>query len=150
DSLIFDALTFTLATGQDEFRRSAIETIEGIRLIKAELPGVLTTLGVSNVSFGLSPAARAILNSVFLHHCLEAGLDTAIVNPRDITPYAETADDERALADDLIFDRAPDALPKLIARYEGKKKGKGRADDQKAAVLALPAEERIHKQIVLR
>ncbi len=151
DALIFDALTFTLATGQDEFRRSAIETIEGIRSIKRELPGVLTTLGVSNVSFGLAPAARATLNSVFLHHCVAAGLDTAIVHPRDITPYAEVPDDERGLADDLIFDRVPDALPRFIERYEGKKgKGKKRGDDAKAAVLALPAEQRIHKQILLR
>src|SRR5690606_4770814 len=75
DALIFDALTFTLATGDEEFRRSAVETIEGIRLIKRELPGVLTTLGVSNVSFGLQKHARAVLNSVFLYHCVEAGLD---------------------------------------------------------------------------
>src|ERR1044072_8142413 len=73
--LIFDALTFTLATGSDEFKTSAIETIEGIRAIKAELPGVLTSLGVSNVSFGFGRAAREVLNSVFLHHCVEAGLD---------------------------------------------------------------------------
>src|SRR5690606_38923243 len=75
DALIFDALTFTLATGDEEFRRSAVETIEGIRAIKQELPGVLTTLGVSNVSFGLQKHARAVLNSVFLYHCVEAGLE---------------------------------------------------------------------------
>jgi 5-methyltetrahydrofolate--homocysteine methyltransferase len=106
DALIFDDLTFTLATGDAEFRRSAIETIDGIRLIKRELPGVLTSLGVSNVSFGLAKHARAVLNSVFLHHCVEAGLDMAIVNPAHITPYAEIDDEQRALADDLIFDRA--------------------------------------------
>jgi 5-methyltetrahydrofolate--homocysteine methyltransferase len=98
--LIFDDLTFTLATGEAEFRRSAVETVEGIRRIKAELPGVLTSLGVSNVSFGLKPAARAVLNSVFLHHCVEAGLDMAIVNPAHITPYAEIDAEQRALADD--------------------------------------------------
>jgi len=150
DALIFDALTFTLATGQDEFRKSALETIEGIRLIKKELPGVLTTLGVSNVSFGLSPVARAVINSVFLHHCVQAGLDTAIVNPRDITPYSEIPEEDRRLTDDLIFDRVPDALTKLIARYEGKKKAKSGGNDQKAEVFALPPAERAHRQIVLR
>ena len=87
--LIFDDLTFTLATGEPEWIDSAVETIEGIRLIKRELPGVFTSLGVSNVSFGLTPEARAVLNSVFLHHCVEAGLDMAIVNPAHVQPYAE-------------------------------------------------------------
>src|SRR4051794_34869357 len=82
--LIFDALTFTLTTGDDEWKPSAVETIEGIRRIKAELPAVKTSLGVSNVSFGISPPARAVLNSVFLHHCVEAGLDLAMVNPNHI------------------------------------------------------------------
>ncbi|MEX2609125.1 MAG: methionine synthase [Gemmatimonadota bacterium] len=116
--LIFDDLTFTLATGDEEFRRSAVETLEGIRLIKSELPGVLTSLGVSNVSFGLSKAARAVLNSVFLHQCVEAGLDMAIVNPAHITPYAEIDDEQRRLADNLIFDRSDDALSRFIAFYE--------------------------------
>jgi 5-methyltetrahydrofolate--homocysteine methyltransferase len=116
--LIFDDLTFTLATGEAEFRRSAMETIEGIRRIKAELPGVLTSLGVSNVSFGLQPHARAVLNSVFLHHCVDAGLDMAIVNPAHITPYAEIDEAQRQLADDLIFDRRDDALARFIAYYE--------------------------------
>ena len=118
EALIFDDLTFTLATGDAEFRKSGIETIEGIRRIKAELPGVLTSLGVSNVSFGLSKPARAVLNSVFLHHCIEAGLDMAIVNPAHITPYAEIDEGQRALADDLIFDRREDALPRFIAHFE--------------------------------
>jgi 5-methyltetrahydrofolate--homocysteine methyltransferase len=118
DALIFDDLTFTLATGDEEFRRSAIETIEGIRLIKRELPGVLTSLGVSNVSFGLAKHARAVLNSVFMHHCVEAGLDMAIVNPAHITPYAEIDEEQRRLADDLIFDRGEDALARFIAFYE--------------------------------
>src|SRR5690606_38058113 len=118
DALIFDDLTFTLATGDQEFRRSAIETIEGIRLIKRELPGVLTSLGVSNVSFGLAKHARAVLNSVVLHHCVEAGLDMAIVNPAHVTPYAEIDEEQRRLADDLIFDRSEDALAKFIAFYE--------------------------------
>ena len=119
--LIFDALTFTLATGDEEFRKSAAETIEGIRAIKEALPGVLTTLGVSNVSFGLSPAARGALNSVFLHHCVEAGLDTAIINPAHVKPYFEIAEDERKLANDLIFDQRTaehDPLAAFIAFYE--------------------------------
>ncbi|HEU4564522.1 MAG TPA: homocysteine S-methyltransferase family protein, partial [Gemmatimonadaceae bacterium] len=112
--LIFDALTFTLATGDAEWVDSAHETIEGIRRIKAELPGVHTILGVSNVSFGLAPEARAVLNSVFLHHCVEAGLDAAIVNPAHVRPYAEISAAERALADDLVFNRRPDALQRFI------------------------------------
>ena len=96
-ALIFDALTFTLATGDPEFVDSAVATIEGIRRIKAALPGVLTSLGVSNVSFGLKPAARAALNSVMLHHCVEAGLDLALVYPKEITPYAELDAVEREL-----------------------------------------------------
>ena len=121
DALIFDALTFTLATGDEEFRRSAVETIDGIRRIKEELPGVLTTLGVSNVSFGLQKHARSVLNSVFLYHCVEAGLDTAIINPAHVTPYAEISEVERKLADDLIFDRREgdhDPLAAFIAHYE--------------------------------
>src|SRR5207237_1027039 len=97
---------------------SARETIEGIRLIKRELPGVFTSLGVSNVSFGLDAAARHVLNSVFLHHCVDAGLDAAIVNPAHITPYAEISEEERALADDLVFNRSTEALQRFIERYD--------------------------------
>ena len=117
EDLIYDALTFTLATGDAEWIDSAHETIEGIRLIKRELPGVFTILGVSNVSFGLDPAARYVLNSVFLHHCVEAGLDAAIVNPAHITPYAEISAEHRALADDLVFNRRPDALQRFIEGF---------------------------------
>src|SRR3954469_21225898 len=117
--LIFDCLTFTLTTGDDEWKPSAVETIEGIRLIKQELPGVKTSLGVSNVSFGIGLAARSVLNSVFLHHCVEAGLDLAMVNPNHITPYSEIPEDERELADDLVFNRRDDALERFIAHYEG-------------------------------
>jgi 5-methyltetrahydrofolate--homocysteine methyltransferase len=118
EDLVFDALTFTLATGDAEFVDSARETIEGIRRIKAELPGVLTSLGVSNVSFGLSPAARPVVNSVMLYHAVAAGLDMAIVNPAHITPYAEIPDAERGLAEDLIFNRRPDALARMIEHFE--------------------------------
>src|ERR687891_1815916 len=116
--LIFDALTFTLTTGDEEWKPSAVETIEGIRRIKAELPGVKTSLGVSNVSFGVSPPARAVLNSVFLHHCVEAGLDLAMVNPNHITPYSEISDEERELTDDLVFNRRDDALERFIGHFE--------------------------------
>src|SRR5262249_34740215 len=116
--LIYDDLTFTLATGDQEWIESAVETIEGIRLIKRELPGVFTSLGVSNVSFGLAPEARAVLNSVFLHHCVEAGLDMAIVNPAHVQPYAEIPAEERSLADDLVFNRRADALQRFIEHFD--------------------------------
>jgi 5-methyltetrahydrofolate--homocysteine methyltransferase len=117
EDLIFDALTFTLATGEAEWLPSANETIEGIRLIKRELPGVFTSLGVSNVSFGLAPDARAVLNSVFLYHCVAAGLDMAIINPAHVTPYAEIPANERALADDMVFNRRPDSLQRFIEHF---------------------------------
>src|SRR5919204_34523 len=118
--LIFDVLTFTLTTGDEEWRPSAVETIEGIRRVKAELPGVKTSLGVSNVSFGVSPPARAVLNSVFLHHAVEAGLDLAMVNPNHITPYSEISEQERELADDLVYNRREDALQRFIEHFESK------------------------------
>jgi 5-methyltetrahydrofolate--homocysteine methyltransferase len=146
-ALIFDDLTFTLATGDAEFRRSAIETIEGIRLIKAELPGVLTSLGVSNVSFGLAKHARAVLNSVFLHHCVEAGLDMAIVNPAHITPYAEIDGEERGLAEDLILDRREDALARFIAFYEANTVEESEAGDPTAG---MDVDQAIHWKILHR
>jgi len=147
--LIFDDLTFTLATGDPEMAASGVETIEGIRRIKAALPGVLTSLGVSNVSFGLSQPARAVLNSVFLYHCVEAGLDMAIVNPVHITPYAEIPDEQRALADDLIFNRHPDALARFIQYFE--QHDVDSAADEKADPTAdMTAEEALHWQIVHR
>jgi 5-methyltetrahydrofolate--homocysteine methyltransferase len=102
--LIFDTLTFTLGSGDEEFRRAGIETIEAIRLIKKELPGVFTSLGVSNISFGLSPHARHVLNSVFLHYAIEAGLDMAIVHASRITPLYKIDEKGRDLARQLIFD----------------------------------------------
>ncbi len=118
--LIFDCLTFTLTTGDEEWRPSAVETIAGIKAIKEQIPDVKTSLGVSNVSFGVSPGARAVLNSVFLHHCVQAGLDLAMVNPNHITPYTEIPDVERELADDLVFNRREDALEKFIEHFESK------------------------------
>ena len=125
EALIFDALTFTLTTGDEEWRPSAVETIEGIRRIKAEIPGVKTSLGVSNVSFGVSPGARAVLNSVFLHHCVEAGLDLAMVNPNHITPYNEIPENERELTDDLVFNRSRGRARALHRplRAEGRDRG---------------------------
>ena len=150
--LIYDALTFTLATGDPEWIESAKETIEGIRLIKRELPGVFTILGVSNVSFGLTPPARAVLNSVFLHHCVEAGLDAAIVNPAHITPYAEISGEERALANDLVYNARPDALQRFIEYFEQRVPG---ADGDGAGEKADPTagmapHERVHWMVLHR
>jgi 5-methyltetrahydrofolate--homocysteine methyltransferase len=148
EDLIFDVLTFPVTTGQEELARDAAETIDGIRRVKAELPGVMTSLGVSNVSFGVSPAARGVLNSVFLHHCVEAGLDAAIVNPVHITPYGEIPADARELAEDLIYYRREDALPRFIARYEGVELGSGtNASDTDADE---PVERQIHNRILYR
>src|SRR5438132_7137717 len=146
--LIFDALTFTLTTGDDEWKPSAIETIEGIRRIKAEVPGVKTSLGVSNVSFGVSPPARAVLNSVFLHHCVEAGLDLALVNPNHITPYAEISGEERELADDLVLNRREDALERFIAHFESK--GEQAADEKADPTEGMEPEEALHFHILRR
>jgi methylmalonyl-CoA mutase cobalamin-binding domain/chain len=146
--LVYDALTFTLATGDPEFANSAIETIEGIRLIKQNLPGVLTSLGVSNLSFGLAPHARPVLNSVMLHHCVQAGLDMAIINPAHVTAYADIPQEERDLAEDLIFNRRPDALQRYIEYYE-------KVTPTTEATLADPTagmtpEQRLHWKIVHR
>jgi 5-methyltetrahydrofolate--homocysteine methyltransferase len=145
--LLFDALTFTLATGEAEYIDSAHQTIEGIRRIKETLPGVLTVLGVSNVSFGLSVASRPALNSVFLYHCVQAGLDAAIVNPAHITPYAEIGATERELAEDLIFNRRPDALARFIGHFDGAVAATEGGGDLFAGME--PA-ERIHAQILQR
>jgi 5-methyltetrahydrofolate--homocysteine methyltransferase len=146
--LIFDCLTFTLTTGDEEWRPSAVETIEGIRRIKAEIPHVKTSLGVSNVSFGVSPGARAVLNSVFLHHCVGAGLDLAMVNPNHITPYGEISDEERKLADDLVFNRGEDALQHFIEHFESK----GEEEVQSAAdpTEGMEPEEALHFHILRR
>jgi 5-methyltetrahydrofolate--homocysteine methyltransferase len=150
-ALIFDDLTFTLATGEAEFLDSALETIEGIRRIKRELPGVLTSLGISNVSFGLKPEARAALNSVFLHHCVQAGLDCALVHPKEITPYFEVDATVRELCDDLVFNRRADALTRLIEHFEANATDAGilrQAQDESAD--DGPIGERIHQAILRR
>jgi 5-methyltetrahydrofolate--homocysteine methyltransferase len=148
EALIFDALTFTLTTGDDEWKPSALETIEGIRRIKAELPGVKTSLGVSNVSFGVSPPARAVLNSVFLHHCVEAGLDLAMVNPNHITPYSEISTGERELTDDLVFNRREDALERFIAHFESK--GEEEAEEAGDPTEGMEPEEALHWHVLRR
>jgi len=147
-ALVFDDLTFTLATGDEEYINSAVETIEGIRAIKTALPGVLTSLGVSNVSFGLKPQARAALNSVFLHHCVQAGLDMALVHAKEITPYAEIDAEQRELCDDLVFNRRPDALQRLIERYENVTESASK--DVKDDDAGAPVEVRIHNAILRR
>ncbi|MHC1739672.1 MAG: methionine synthase [Anaerolineaceae bacterium] len=150
EDLVYDALTFTLATGSEEFSRSAIETLDGIRRIKAEIPGVFTSLGISNVSFGLAPNARAVINSVMLYHAVEAGLDMAIVNPATITPYSEIPEVERTLAEDLIFDRTPDALQKLIEHFQAAGPGEEKKDVQQELLKSMTAEQRLHWKIVHR
>ncbi len=148
EALIFDALTFTLTTGDEEWKPSAVETIEGIRRIKAEIPGVKTSLGVSNVSFGVSPPARAVLNSVFLHHCVEAGLDLAMVNPNHITPYSEISTEERELTDDLVFNRREDALERFIAHFESK--GEEDAEETGDPTEGIEPEEALHWHVLRR
>src|SRR5947207_4970462 len=146
--LIFDALTFTLTTGDEEWRASGVETIEGIRRIKAELAPCKTSLGVSNVSFGVSPRARAVLNSVFLHHAVSAGLDLAMVNPNHITPYPEIPEVERELADDLVFNRRDDALERFISHFEAK--GEEAADEAVDPTAAMEPEQALHWHILRR
>ncbi|HEX5983226.1 MAG TPA: homocysteine S-methyltransferase family protein, partial [Solirubrobacterales bacterium] len=148
EALIFDALTFTLTTGDEEWKPSAVETIEGIRRIKAEIPGVKTSLGVSNVSFGVSPRPRAVLNSAFLHHCVEAGLDVAMVNPNHITPYSEIPEEERELTDDLVFNRRDDALERFIAYYESK--GEEAEAETADPTAGMEPEEALHWHILRR
>jgi 5-methyltetrahydrofolate--homocysteine methyltransferase len=157
--LIFDALTFTLGSGDEEFRRAGIETIEAIRLIKKELPGVKTLLGVSNISFGLSPAMRHPLNSVFLHYAIEAGLDMAIVHAARIMPLYKIDEKGRELCRQVVFDErtfedileggkpqkrtVTDPLKDLMAYYatqSGEKKEK--------IVEGLTVEERLKNRIV--
>src|SRR5215212_9229715 len=146
--LIFDLLTFTLTTGDEEWRPSAVETIEGIRRLKAEVPDVKTSLGVSNVSFGVGQPARAVLNSVFLHHCVQAGLDLAMVNPNHITPYNEIPENERELTDDLVFNRREDALERFIGHFE--QKGETEEDAAGDPTEGMEPEEALHFHILRR
>ncbi|MEL6268409.1 MAG: homocysteine S-methyltransferase family protein, partial [Chloroflexota bacterium] len=146
---IFDVLTFPLTTGQEELRQDAVETIEALKLIKQNIPGVLTSLGISNVSFGVSKGARAVLNSVFLYHCVQAGLDMAIVNPAHIKPYSEIPDEQRKVTNDLIFNTDPDALPRFIQYFEANTVDLG-DEGQTDPTEDMTSEEAIHWQIVHR
>jgi 5-methyltetrahydrofolate--homocysteine methyltransferase len=148
--IIVDCLTFPIATGQEETRRDALETIEAIRAVKQRYPDVQTTLGISNVSFGLNPAARAVLNSVFLDECVRAGLDSAIVHPSRIMPIARIGNEELQVALDLIYDRRRagyDPLARLLELFEGVDATELKAS--RAAELAgLPLWERLKRRII--
>lgn len=151
--LIFDPLTFTIGSGDDTLRDSAMETIEAIKLIKKELPGVYTSLGISNVSFGLKPKIREMVNSVFLKHCIEAGLDMAIINPAGFLAYHRIASADLAMIENLIFNRSSDGSDPLLGmlKYFDEKMSEGayaagRPEVEDAAKLT-PA-ERLSKMVV--
>ncbi|MEU8174817.1 methionine synthase [Microbispora hainanensis] len=150
EDIIVDCLTFPIATGQEETRRDGVETIEAIRELKRRYPGVQTTLGVSNVSFGLNPAARMVLNSVFLNECVNAGLDSAIVHASKILPMNRIPDEQRQVALDLVYDRRRegyDPLQRFMELFEGVDAASMRAG--KAAELAgLPLWERLKRRII--
>lgn len=156
DDIIVDALTFPIATGQEETRRDAIETIEAIRQINAKYPGIHTTLGVSNVSFGLNPASRAVLNSVFIHEAVEAGLDSAIVDAAKIVPLASIPEDQRKVALDLVWDRREydadgnvtyDPLSTMLDLFDGVDSASLK-DARAAELAALPVGERLERRII--
>ena len=153
--ILIDCLTFPIATGQEETRRDGIETIEAIRALKIEFPEVQTTLGVSNVSFGLNAASRIVLNSVFLHECVQAGLDSAIVHPSKITPMARIEQRAKEVALDLIYDRRTyadgectyDPLTEFLQLFEGVEVTATR-NLRAAGLAALPLEERLQRRII--
>jgi 5-methyltetrahydrofolate--homocysteine methyltransferase len=153
--ILIDALTFPIATGQEETRRDGLETITAIKTLKSEYPEVQTTLGVSNVSFGLNPAARVVLNSVFLHECVEAGLDSAIVHPSKIMPMARIEERQKQVALDLIYDRRTydgdtctyDPLQEFLQLFEGVELAASR-NVRAAELAALPLRERLERRII--
>jgi 5-methyltetrahydrofolate--homocysteine methyltransferase len=148
--IIVDCLTFPVSTGQEEVRKDAIETIGAIRELKRRYPEVQTTLGVSNVSFGLNAAARQVLNSVFLHECVQAGLDTAIVHASKILPMARIPDEHRAVALDLVYDRRRegyDPLQRLMELFEGATVSSSKAS-RAEELAALPLFERLPRRII--
>jgi 5-methyltetrahydrofolate--homocysteine methyltransferase len=150
EQFIFDVLTFTLATGEDEFLDAGKNTLEGIKLVKEKFPNSFTTLGLSNISFGLVPYARKVLNSVFLYHAVKSGLDTAIVNAKEIIPYGEIDTKEKQLAEDLIFNTHPNALSELIIYFE-KAGAQGNEISKKIDVDSTwPPGKRAHFRIVNR
>ena len=145
--LLFDMLTFTLGTGEKEYADAAVNTCEAITGLKKRFPGALAVLGVSNVSFGLSREARKILNMVFLHHAVRAGLDMAIVNPAEFIEYRDIPGKERKAAEDLIFNRRPDALTRFIEYFAEKKPEKTPAP---AETAVLTIEEKLKKCVLDR
>ncbi|MEH7439037.1 methionine synthase [Neobacillus drentensis] len=140
--LIFDPLVFPVGTGDEQYIGSAKATVEGIRLIKEQLPGVQTILGISNVSFGLPPVGREILNSVFLYHCTQAGLDYAIVNTEKLERFASISKEEVTLAEDLLFRTTDETLAVFTEFYRGKKK------EAKSTVPNMTLEERLAYYVV--
>ncbi|MEJ6607156.1 MAG: methionine synthase [Candidatus Planktophila sp.] len=153
--ILIDCLTFPIATGQEETRRDGIETINAIAALKKEFPEVQTTLGVSNVSFGLNPAARVVLNSVFLHECVAAGLDSAIVHPSKITPLTRIDARQREVALDLIYDRrifegencTYDPLTEFLQLFEGVELAASR-NSRASELAALPLTARLQRRII--
>jgi len=148
--IVVDCLTFPIGTGQEETRRDALETIEAIRRITAAHPQVSTTLGVSNVSFGLNPAARVVLNSVFLAECVDAGLTSAIVHPSKILPMARIEPEQREVALDMIYDRRRDGydpLARFLEMFEGVTTAATK-EARAAELAALPLAERLQRRIV--
>jgi 5-methyltetrahydrofolate--homocysteine methyltransferase len=154
--VLVDCLTFPIATGQEETRRDGIETLEAIRRLKALHPEVQTTLGLSNVSFGLNPAARQVLNSVFLHECLEAGLDSAIVHASKILPIARIGDEQRQVALDLVHDRREyaedgsltyDPLARFLELFAGAT-AQSSSQSKAEELAALPLDERLQRRII--
>jgi len=150
EDIVVDCLTFPIATGQEETRRDALETIEAIAELKRRYPDVQTTLGVSNVSFGLNPAARIVLNSVFLNECVNAGLDSAIVHASKILPMARIPDEQRRVALDLVYDRRRegyDPLQRFMELFEGVDAASMRAS-RAEELAALPLWERLKRRII--
>ena len=150
DQFIFDVLTFTLATGEDEFLNAGKNTLEGIKLVKEKFPNSFTTLGLSNISFGLAPYARKVLNSVFLYHAVKSGLDTAIVNAKEIIPYGEIDEKEKKLAEDLVFNANPNALSDLIVYFENTGPQDGTTSKKVDVDPSWPAGKRANFRIVNR
>lgn len=148
--ILIDALTFPIATGQEETRRDGIETIEAIREIAQRYPGVNFTLGISNISFGLNPAARQVLNSVFLHECVQAGLTSAIVHASKILPMSKIPDEQREVALDLVYDRRRegyDPVQRFLELFEGVDVTSARAS-RAQELAALPLDERLKRRII--
>ena len=149
-AIIIDCLVFPITTGQEEVRKDGIETIEAIKELKRRHPAVQTTLGLSNVSFGLNPAARQVLNSVFLNECREAGLDSAIVNSSKILPMNKIDEEPRKVALDLVYDRREgeyDPLQKLMELFEGQT-AKSSSASRAEELAKLPLFERLQKRII--